>query len=521
MTTDLKLVPRPPVGMLPGRLAERPTPLLSAHAALGVLVLVGAILRLAWAAAMEPCNDEAYHYLFSVYPDWSFFDHPPMMMWVEWLGLSACGGWVHPLSLRLGFVLLTAGSTWVMFRIAARWYGDWAGFYAALLMNLTAYYGAAGAFALPDPPLLFFSLLTVWALGRALIDEPGRTWPWVWVGLAFAGTLLSKYHAIFLPMGVFLYIALTPGKRALLLRPGPYLASALGALGFAPVLIWNARNGWQSFAFQSSRAVGMEFHLDGLLTTLLGPILYLFLWNWLLLMSLLLKRLWRFGSVEGLDRLLVCLALPPIVVFLAISCVRTALPHWSLLGFVMLFPLAGHSWADWSALHPLWARKCVAAMTMVVLSIAGLTVAQGRFGLIPMPFDSDPLVEASGWDSVGAELKARGLLDEPKTFLFTIHWYESGQLAFAVRNEIPVLCYSPGDAHGFADWSTPEQWLGWDGLLITPNDDPNEISLICPFFTHVELIAEFPMTRGGTPFRPVRVWRCTRQLHPFPFRHGK
>jgi hypothetical protein len=54
--------------------------------ALKILILATLVLRLFWSAAMEVANDEAYHYLFAVYPDWSFFDHPPMTMWIEWLG---------------------------------------------------------------------------------------------------------------------------------------------------------------------------------------------------------------------------------------------------------------------------------------------------------------------------------------------------------------------------------------------------------------------------------------------------
>jgi hypothetical protein len=41
------------------------------------------------------------------------------------------------------------------------------------------------------------------------------------------------------------------------------------------------------------------------------------------------------------------------------------------------------------------------------------------------------------------------------------------------------------------------------------------------FFRSVELVAEFPMTRGGTPFRTVRVYRCADQFQPFPFTYEK
>jgi 4-amino-4-deoxy-L-arabinose transferase-like glycosyltransferase len=519
MIPNLQLDQRALKPLIPGRPCERSAWAVGPRLALGILLSVPVVLRLLWSAGMEVCNDEAYHYLFSVYPDWSFFDHPPMTMWLEWLGITVCGGWVHAFSLRLAFVLLMAGSTWLMARLAGQWYGDWAGFYAALLLNLTIYYGGAGGFALPDPPLLFFGLLTITALGNALIGDPQRTLLWVWVGLAFAATLLSKYHAIFLPMGAALYIALTPGTRHLLLRPGPYVALAIGSLGFAPVLIWNAQNEWLSFVFQGSRAVGTEFQIAGLLSTLLGPVVYLFPWTWLLLVCLLFQRLRHFRSVAGMDRLLVCLAVVPMAFFLAVSCVRPMLPHWSLLGFVALFPLAGAKCAGWSTTNPAWVRRWVAGIVATLLVIAGLTLAQARFGVVNFPF-KDPLTEASGWGSVAAELKARGLIGEPKTFLFTDRWYDSGQLAFAVRNEVPVLCYNSGDAHGFAHWSNADDWIGWDGLLITTRDCPVEIGSLSGYFEKVEFVAEFPMTRGGTPFRNVRVWRCTRQVRPFPFRYG-
>jgi hypothetical protein len=488
--------------------------------ALGLLLGVSLVLRLGWAAGMELCNDEAYHYLFTVHPDWSYFDHPPMTMWFEWLGIHLCGGWVHPLSLRLGFVLLTASSTWLVAMLTARRLGAWAGFYAALLLNLTLYYAGAGNFALPDPPLLFFSLLTIVALTRALFDEPERTLPWLWVGVAFAMTLLSKYHAVFLPIGVFTYIVLTPGQRHLLTRPGPYLALAIGSLGFTPVLIWNAQHDWLSFAFQSSRAVGVDLRLDGLLTTLIGPIVYLFPWNWLLIVSLLFQRLRRFGTVVGLERLLVCLAMPPIVLFLAVSCVQLPMPHWSLIGFVFLLPLAGAKWSEWADADVSRTRRWIAPMTLIVLTLAGLVLLQDRFGVVTFPDDRDPLIEISGWESVGQQLKERGIMEEPRTFLFTTQWYDSGQLAFAVRSEIPVLCYNQGNAHGFAQWSDPEDWLDWNGVLVTPSDDANEVNRLRPYFTDVEFVADLPMTRGGKPFRRVRVWRFRNQQKPFPFGYG-
>ena len=44
------------------------------------------------AASLGLGNDEAYHYLFAVHRDWSYFDHPPMLAVVERLGIGSGGG---------------------------------------------------------------------------------------------------------------------------------------------------------------------------------------------------------------------------------------------------------------------------------------------------------------------------------------------------------------------------------------------------------------------------------------------
>ncbi|MBY0395590.1 MAG: glycosyltransferase family 39 protein, partial [Thermoleophilia bacterium] len=188
-------------------------------------------LILVWAAALGPGNDEAYHALFADHPAWSYFDHPPMLAAVVMTGRALSGGFESVLALRLGFILLFAGSTWLMARLGTRLYGERAGLLAAFGLNVSAYHtAAAGAFALPDGPLLFFWLLTLDRLAAALgigeAQPPRRpNLAWAAVGFAWGGALLSKYHAVFLPMGALLYLALDPPARVWLRRPGPYLAA--------------------------------------------------------------------------------------------------------------------------------------------------------------------------------------------------------------------------------------------------------------------------------------------------------
>ncbi len=302
----------------------------------------------------------------------------------------------------------------------------------------------------------------------------------------------------------------------MLLSPGPWLAVVIGLVMFAPVLVWNAINGWASFRFQSGRAIGLEFHPEGLTGSILGPVLYLLPWVWYLLASALVSRLRRFRRVEGIERLAVCLALVPLALFTAVLCFRWTLPHWLLVGFIPLYPLAGAELAKWAAVAPQRVRRLMAFMAVAVLVCAVGVLAQGRFGMFELP-GKDPTTDISGWESVADELTARGFVGRPNTFLFTTQWHDSGQLAFAIRQRSPVLCYSPDGARGFAFWSKPEQWVGWDGDLVTTEEDDWEAEMLAPYFAEITKVAEFPMTHGGRPFRHVAVWHCVRQTRPFEF----
>jgi 4-amino-4-deoxy-L-arabinose transferase-like glycosyltransferase len=487
-----------------------------ARRALVLLIAVSTALRLLWAAAVEPGNDEAYHHLYTVHPALSYFDHPPLMMWVERVGLFLCGDAVNHLTIRVGFILLFAGSTWVLFRWTARWYGAWAGFYAALALNLTAYFSAAaGAFVLPDGPLLFFTLLTCWALSEALVAKPGRIWPWVAVGLAWAGAMLSKYHGILLPAGALLYVFTTPGGWRILKTPGPYLAVLIGIVGFTPVLVWNYEHDWASFAYQGSRGVGWAFRPVGLLKMLGGQFAYLLPWMWadLVLVVVALGRLNR--GRAGVDWLAFCLAAVPLAFFLLVSSFRDSFPHWSLVGFLPLYPALGAKWARHMEASPTWMRRRIAIGAAALLMLLGLWAAQARFGLIPLK--AEPTMEMSGWPSVAQELDRRGLLDRSDTFLFTSRWYTSGQLQYAVGDRAAVLCYNKGEPHAFADWSRPKDWVGKDGILVSFDESGREPENFEEFFQRIEPLGEFEMTRGGKPFRRVWLYRCVGEVKGFVY----
>jgi len=500
--------------------------------ALWGLVALSALLRLALAASVGPSNDEAYYALFTVHRDWSYFDHPPLVAVVEGAGLALAGGTVSSCALRLGFIALFAGSTLLMARLATRFYGPRAGLLAAFALNVTGYFGViVGTCALPDGPLLFFWLLTLDRLAAAL-DAPSGFVPWVWVGLAWGGALLSKYHAVFLPAGALLYVVLEPSERHWLRRPGPYVAVALGLLAFSPVLWWNATHDWASFAFQGGRALGqLRFRFDTLVAALGGQAAYLLPWIWLAALVIAVRRSCHWNqSTNAADRFLLCQAVLPLAVFTAVSCVRPVFPHWALVGFLPLLPMLGQSWASQIEANLSRMRWRLMALAALPLALTGLAVAEAHMGFLQKrggrtlgltSAANDPTLDLFGWDQVARGLAERGLLGLPNTFLFTGNWYHSGQLAFATRHQVPVLCYHPYDSRSFAYWSQPSDWVGHDGILVALDRRSIEPTCYNRWFARIEPIGEFPIVRAGVAVRTVRLFRCVGQLKGFPFDDSK
>ena len=254
---------------------------------------------------------------------------------------------------------------------------------------------------------------------------------------------------------------------------------------------------------------------------------YFFPWIWIPLVLLLVRGVRNWPRLESLnERLGLCLAIVPVGVFTMVACFRPVLPHWGLIGLVSLFPALGRKWHERVLDRPDSTRRWLTAGGAFTLLVLALTLVEHRTGFLQRGRDgkpglldarTDPTADLYGWDKVALELQQRGILDDPGSFLFTRTWYQSAQVAHAIRMKRPVLCYNIDDPRGFAFWSKPAEWVGRDGILLMIDDEFTPASFYRRWFRDELPLADFWVERGGRPFRHVRAVRFSDQVAAFPF----
>lgn len=486
-----------------------------------LLVIITTAARIALACALGLGIDESYMVAAGRTLRLGYFDHPPAAWWLAWSGAHLFGS-DAALFVRLPFVALFALSTVLMYRLSADLFGARAGLWAAVMFNAAPIFGiAVGCWVLPDGPLVAALLGAVLCLRAALAspDRPSWGW-WIGAGLCAGLALFSKYTAILTLAGAFLYLVSEPHARKSLTRPQPWIAALIAFAVFTPVLVWNAQNGWASLLFQLGRAGSSRFHPFGPLSTLAGEAAFLLPWIWLPMMVLAIAALRR-GPRDRKSWLLICLAAPPILLFLALSVRSHILFHWAAPGYLMLFPLLGEAIARLRHRRKL-VHLYLGFTALVVGAGAALVGTEVRYNWLPdvvehFALGSDPDLDAVDWTSVRDDLTARGLLD-PTLIVATTRWHDAGKIDYALGGN-QVICLG-SDAREYGLITNSAELLGRDMLILAPRETITEIR--AQFGAAFDSIGELPsstVAHGGRPAMIMPIF-IGRRYHPAAAPHA-
>ncbi len=219
-------------------------------AAIG-LILFCVLLRLIYLGAAQLIPDEAYYWQYAQHIDLSYYDHPPLVAWLIWLGTAVLGD--NEAGVRIGAFLSHLTGMAFLYALAQNLYGKSVALRTIMLYAVFPFGFGAGFLMTPDAPLVAAWIAALFFLERALIA--GQSSAWIGAGIAFGVGLLAKYTLVLLGLAALVFVLTDPIARRWLQRPQPYLAALLALALFSPVLIWNYQHEWTSFLFQTTRHV--------------------------------------------------------------------------------------------------------------------------------------------------------------------------------------------------------------------------------------------------------------------------
>lgn len=414
--------------------AAEPLPL-GGGSARAVVALVAALtLARLWAAASTGLtHDEAYYWLWSKNLAFGYFDHPPMVAVLIRASTVVFGD--TPFGIRWLSVLLGAAASLGVWRLVWRLTeSQRLAIGAAGLVQGTLFLGAGALLVTPDTPLVLFWTLALLALVE--VWRTGRGAWWLAVGASVGLAFVSKYTAVFLGLGILLWMVLVPELRRWFLSPWPYAGGVLCLAVMAPTVLWNLNHGGASLSKQFGRAVPKAFDprfvpeffagQAALLTPLIGIAVLWGLW-------VAVKRLREPGAM-----LIVATTLPLLAYLVWYGLFDRVQGNWT----ACLLPASIAAAALGAAHLPQmgWLRAVVRGSIRwgLVVGVAfGLIVlAHGLWRIIPLAVD--PTSQTAGWREA-AETIERAAEGEGAGAIGTLSYTMTGSLRFYGSGRIPVV----------------------------------------------------------------------------------
>lgn len=492
-------------------------------------IAVGTALRLIAAQVVGLAYNEAYFVSLARHLQLSYYDHPPLALWLIWTTVKATGS-ESAFIVRTPFILMFIGTTWLVYRLATILFDKRVGAMSALLLNLSPVFTVGiGTMLLPDSPLM--PCLVAGNICIARVDRrsgSNRLLLWCMSGLWFGLAMLSKYTAVLVIAGLFVFALTSPQRRLWFREPGPYLAGAVAVLVFSPVLIWNWQNDWASFGFQGARAVAeLNVKPTAPLENLLAQSAFVGPWIWIPMMYAFGLRLLR-GTRDAGSWQCCCAAAVPILFFTVVTIWEPetrAHYHWSAPGYLMLFPLLGNLVAAnlvmSDALTRRWLLASIATVILVLI-VFETNVWNGwilRVAATISPAAAsikDPTLQLIDWRELLPVVADHGLLDKPRLFVVGTHRYEVSKIDVELGRHLPVLCFC-GDPRNFAFKWDDHAFVGWDALIIQGNASIDTVKQeYGSYFRNIELLEIVDVHRGTQVVLKLGVYYATDYFKAYP-----
>jgi len=346
-----------------------------------------AVLRLLISPYIGLGVDEAHYVLYALNLDWSYFDHPPLVGWVQYIFTSLFG--LNEFGARVSAVLIGFLSSIFLYKLlyqidksATKAFIGVLALYASFIFN--------ALFLMLMPDTLLFLLIIPIIFSVIAIEQDGSLKNWIILGILLGLAGLSKYTAILFIVPIVLYV-LIKKRYELFYNPKIIVTIIIALVIISPVIFWNIKHEWISFTYQSSHVVGSEhIHWGSFFKSLAAQ---LGAYNPFLVPLAFYGLYKAFRSSNDTLLLAALFGLTLIIFFTYASLYKTALPHWSALFYMLFIPIGSYYIFEKS-------KKYLIFAIAFGLLLSGVAYAELVFKFIPQPDYKSLHRDIYGWDTI-------------------------------------------------------------------------------------------------------------------------
>jgi hypothetical protein len=505
-----------------------------------ILIGITFLVRLLIAAYTGLGIGESYYFRGALQLNLSYFDQPPLFFWLGGLSIKLFG--LNAFGLRFPSVVLFAGICWFLFLVTRKLFNARSGFWAVVIINLSAVFTVPVAcWFQPDAPLMFFWMASVYLVVLIMFplrdpDGPSHSENriyllWILTGFTMGLATLSKYHVLFLFAGIFLFAITNKNQRHWLRHPGPYLAVLITFIIALPILWWNYKNNWASFVFQGSRAAATHekftWHFDWFFRSIGGQAVWLLPWIWVPLIIQLVKS-FKLRKVSLAYSFCFWTAVLPILFFTIVTLWSDLQYHfhWQAPGYMMLFIPLGYAVdqtlvnaAKWNRLTKRWiiVSSCFVVIIVSVLGlhmVTGFWKSYGPKWVVSLGGGTvDPTIEGVDYNDLGLRFEKEGWMANNKIFAASTRWWLTGKVDWALRGKKEIVCFN-ADPRNSAFFVDPRTLIGFDAIVISRDQQYSIDADVKPFFDEVIQLPDVEITRSGVTELKLQAHYC-RNFH-FP-----
>ena len=472
--------------------------------------------------SIEFSVDEAHYALYAKHLAWSYFDHPPLVGWIQWplVSLTSSEGVI-----RLIPELLWVISAFLVYKVTLEIHrlmqGRNAGYLSTTLpsANLCGLMAVLAIVVAPLPHVLAIgllpdTLLAPLSLGLMLMalrwtrKDHFSFADWLITGLLLGLSGLSKYTAVFTALGLLLVFLASP-KKAWLTKVGFWVAAAIALMVISPVLYWNWVNDWISFKYQIAHGSGGTWAwrrvaaFVGIQILCFGPLLilgaYVFLKNCLRSQKFTLLALLSFFAI-------------PFAIFATLSG-GGSLPHWTTPAWFCLAPFAGIGLAKaWAMQHRTAIRTLLIGQLLICLLGFGFVLAGG---INTAAIKSNPIADLYGWKQAGQ--KAAQLAEATQANGIAVQNWTLGSRAAWYASPLPIFVLDERQDQfdlWFGKLPVGESVLliNWSGMAFKPPIGGNRAFEQCEPLDSLEIV-RFGQVLSKFDYSLCRNWQDAGAAH--------